>query len=353
MSTAGVQRKLDTTQGTKLSKLLLQHFSNCVVGQTKATTTLVDMLDSHLSGISDSKRPAGVALFLGPTGTGKTHVVETFAESLYGTKKACLRVDCAEFQHSHEIAKLIGSPPGYLGHRETHPALTQEALNQWHTPALSFSIVLFDEIEKASDALWDLLLGILDNATVTLGDNRKVDFSRAIIVMTSNLGAREMANRGIGFAELETEMSDARKEKVAISAAKAKFSPEFMNRIQHIVTFKTLTSEQIASVLDMSLLALEFRLYAASSPLGLPGKTPRFTLAVSPKAKKILIAEGFDPQYGARHLLRTVERRIQIPLARLLGSQQIQENDTVVVDEVGNEEFDFYAYAPPTFVRSS
>jgi ATP-dependent Clp protease ATP-binding subunit ClpA len=348
MSAAGAQRNLDTTQGTKLSKLLLQQFSNKVVGQTKATTTLIDMMEAHISGISNPTRPVGVALFLGPTGTGKTHVVETFAESLFGSKNACIRIDCAEFQHSHEIAKLIGSPPGYLGHRETKPALTQEALDKYHTASLKLSILLFDEIEKASDALWSLLLGILDNATITCGDNSKVNFSNTLIVMTSNLGARDMSKRGIGFADLDADMDDARKERVALSAAKSKFTPEFMNRIQHFITFKTLTSEQISGVLEMTLKDLEFRLALANNPLLKEHPIPRFTLAVSPKAKKTLIAEGFDPQYGARHLLRTVERRIQIPLSRLLGSQQIREGDTVIVDDTGGTEFDFFANSAPT-----
>src|ERR1035437_6901928 len=265
--TAGTQRKLDPNQNRLLTKLLMQQFCRKVVGQEKATQVLVDILENHRAGFGDKTRPIGNALFLGPTGTGKTHVVETFAESLFNTKKACIRIDCAEFQHSHEIAKLVGSPPGYLGHRETHPMLTQEALDQYHTDGLKLSILLLDEIEKSSDALWSLLLGILDKASLTLGDNRVVNFSKVIIVLTSNLGAREMANRGIGFLDLSEERDDVRREKIAISAAKAKFTPEFMNRIERVVVFKTLTPAQIEQVLEIELKQLEFRLFAASSPL--------------------------------------------------------------------------------------
>src|SRR5665213_140567 len=222
--TAGTQRKLDPNQPSLLSKLLVQQFSRKVIGQDKATQTLVDILENHRAGFLDKTRPIGNALFLGPTGTGKTHVVEAFAESLFGTKRACIRIDCAEFQHSHEIAKLLGSPPGYLGHRETHPALTQEALDQFHTSDLKFSVLLFDEIEKASDALWSLLLGILDKATLTLGDNRKVDFSNTIIIMTSNLGAREMSKKDIGFGGMDEEQDQVRLEQIALSAAKSKFT---------------------------------------------------------------------------------------------------------------------------------
>src|SRR5438132_173397 len=190
-----------------------------------------------LAGLNPPGRPVGNLLFLGPTGSGKTRVVESMAEALFGDSRACIKIDCAEFQHSHEIAKLIGSPPGYLGHRETHPLLTQEALNQWQTDKLKLSILLFDEIEKASDALWQLLLGILDKATLTLGDNRRVDLSQCIIIMTSNLGAGEMSNLvegGMGFAQKPTEVDETFDEKInrtATEAARRKFTPEFMHRI--------------------------------------------------------------------------------------------------------------------------
>src|SRR5271167_5229982 len=165
-----------------------------VVGQDRAIRQLARIYQVYLAGLSAPDRPLANLLLLGPTGSGKTRLVEAAAEALFGDARAVIKIDCAEFQHSHEIAKLIGSPPGYLGHRETHPLLSQEVLNQFHTETMKVSFVLFDEIEKASDALWNLLLGILDKATLTLGDNRKVDFSKAMIFMTSNLGASEMSS---------------------------------------------------------------------------------------------------------------------------------------------------------------
>src|ERR1700686_3851655 len=165
-----------------------------IVGQDEAIQQIIHIYQTHLAGMSSPGRPIGNLLFLGPTGSGKTRLVEATAESLVGDARAVIKIDCAELQHSHEIAKLIGSPPGYLGHRETHPLLSQEVLNQYPTEKVNLSFVLFDEIEKASDALWKLLLGVLDKATLTLGDNRRVDFSRALIFMTSNLGAAEMGN---------------------------------------------------------------------------------------------------------------------------------------------------------------
>src|SRR5665213_952201 len=171
---------------------LLDALQARVVGQSDALERIVDIYQTLLAGLSSRQRPLANFLFLGPTGSGKTHVVEVLAEALFRNPRSLIKIDCAEFQHSHEIAKLVGSPPGYLGHRETHPVLTQDALDQFQTPELPLSLVLFDEIEKASDALWNLLLGILDKATLTLGDNRKVDFSRAMIFLTSNSGGGEM-----------------------------------------------------------------------------------------------------------------------------------------------------------------
>jgi ATP-dependent Clp protease ATP-binding subunit ClpB len=340
----GTQRavKLDTSKTSTLSGLLSRQLANRIVGQEKGVEALLDMVEAHRAGFGEDSRPAGVGLFLGPTGTGKTHVVETLAQALFGDKKACLRIDCAEFQHSHEIAKLIGSPPGYLGHRETAPTLTQEALNQWHTPALKLSIVLFDEIEKASDALWNLLLGILDNATLTLGDNRKVFFNNTIVIMTSNLGAREMTAKGLGFNSKEEVVDHTRLEQIALSAAKSKFTPEFMNRLTNVVTFHTLTLEQVERMLDIELMALEGRVLDSSlkQTYGEPSKA--FKFSVSPKAKRVLLNEGYSKEYNARFMKRTINSRIQRPLAKLYNSGQIHFGDTIIIDDSGAPEFDFY-----------
>ena len=221
-----------------------------IVGQDEAVQAVVDLYQVFRAGLNSPGRPVGNLLFLGPTGAGKTRVVEATAEVLFGDPRAVIKVDCAEFQHSHEIAKLIGSPPGYLGHRETHPLITQEALAQYHTEKLKISFLLFDEIEKASDALWQLLLGILDKATLTLGDNRRVDLSQTMIFMTSNLGGgeiTELMTGGLGFApggraEIASVGLDEKVERTASEAAKRKFAPEFMNRIDKMVVFHPLRS---------------------------------------------------------------------------------------------------------------
>ena len=200
--------ELDCTRTGTGAAELANRLRTLVVGQDEAIQHIVRTYQTHVAGLSPADRPIGNFLFLGPTGSGKTRLVEATAECLLGDRHAVVKIDCAEFQHSQEIAKLIGSPPGYLGHRETHALLSQEALNRFHTETVKVSLVLFDEIEKASDALWNLLLGVLDKATLTLGDNHRVDFSQAMIFMTSNLGATEMNSMlrpKLGFASRETE----------------------------------------------------------------------------------------------------------------------------------------------------
>src|ERR1700686_1317339 len=230
-----------------------------IVGQEEGVHALVDLYQVFRAGLNPPGRPVGNLLFLGPTGSGKTRVLEAMSETLFGDARACIKIDCAEFQHSHEIAKLIGSPPGYLGHRETHPLLTQEALNQWFTEKLKLSILLFDEIEKASDSLWQLLLGILDKATLTLGDNRRVDLSQTMIFLTSNLGGgeiTELMTGGMGFTQPADRLEDKLDVKVgrtAEAAAKKKFSPEFMNRLDKVVVFHPLRHEQLEQILEIEL----------------------------------------------------------------------------------------------------
>src|SRR5689334_9894295 len=302
-----------------------------IVGQDQAVEKVAEIYQMFLAGLNPPGRPVGNLLFLGPTGSGKTRVVEAMAESLFGDARACIKIDCAEFQHSHEIAKLIGSPPGYLGHRETHPLLTQEALNQWHTDKLKLSILLFDEIEKASDSLWQLLLGILDKATLTLGDNRRVDLSQCIIIMTSNLGAGEMTglvDGGMGFATRTTEVDAALDDKIsrtAVDAARRKFTPEFMNRIDKAVVFKTLRPEHLQQILEIELGMVQQRILMAAG-------ANQFVFTCTPKVKTLLLHEGTDPKYGARHLKRSIEKNLVFPLANLVATGQVKLGDFVRVD---------------------
>lgn len=282
--------------------------------------------------MTNAARPLGTMLFLGPTGSGKTHVVEAAAEILFGDRNAVIKIDCAEFQHSHEIAKLIGSPPGYLGHRETTPLLTQESLEKNHTERDPFTLVLFDEIEKASDSLWQLLLGVLDKATLTLGDNRKVDFSQTMIFMTSNLGAKEMSELitgAIGFApakrgRMGDDDLDQKIYRTASEAAKRKFSPEFMNRIDKVVVFRSLKHQQLCEILDLELTGIQQRVDESASE--------RFTFSLTNEAREFLLSEGIEYRYGARHLKRAIERFLVNPLANLSATGQVRLGDLVVID---------------------
>jgi ATP-dependent Clp protease ATP-binding subunit ClpB len=305
-----------------------------IVGQDAAIDKVVEIYQMFLASLNAPGRPLGNLLFLGPTGSGKTRVVEAMAEALFGDPRAVIKIDCAEFQHSHEIAKLIGSPPGYLGHRETHPLLTQEALNQWHTEKRKLTLLLFDEIEKASDALWQLLLGILDKATLTLGDNRRVDLSQCLIVMTSNLGAGEMNDiltGGLGFAKsknsekvVDTRL-DEKITRTAQEAARRKFSPEFMNRIDKMVVFKTLKPEHLEHILEIELGMVQQRILQATG-------NQQFVFSCTAPVKKFLLSEGTDPKYGARHLKRSIEKNIVFPLANLVATGQIKLGDFIRID---------------------
>jgi len=323
--------RLDPTVQGEESREFEARLRAKIVGQDEAVQAVVDLYRVFRAGLQAPGHPVGNLLFLGPTGTGKTRIVEVAAEVLFGDPRGVIKVDCAEFQHSHEIAKLVGSPPGYLGHRETRPVITQEALARYHTDKLKISFLLFDEIEKASDALWQLLLGILDKATLTLGDNQRVDLSQAMIFMTSNLGGgeiTELMTGGMGFAAAmalgEKPRLDQKVERMASEAARRKFAPEFMNRIDKTVVFRPLRREQLERILEIELTIVQQRL----------SETPRghFLFRATRAAKDFLLREGTDLKYGARHLKRTIERHLVCPLASLLATDQVTTGETISVD---------------------
>jgi len=338
---AEMERQKDLTETVLLNpeqkgpraKEFEQKLSHRIVGQERAVRRMSGLYQIFLAGMNAPDRPVGTMLFLGPTGSGKTRVVEAAAEVLFGDRNAVIKIDCAEFQHSHEIAKLIGSPPGYLGHRETHPLLTQMNLDRYHTEDTRLSLVLFDEIEKASDELWQLLLGILDKATLTLGDNQRVDFSRTIVIMTSNLGAREMSelvSGGIGFARAKDPMNSYEPElnqkiyRTALEAARRTFSPEFMNRIDKIVVFRSLEEHHLREILDLELHAVQERIMTSART--------KFLFHCSDRVKELLLKEGIDFRYGARHLKRAIEKFVVFPLSNLVATEQVRFGDLVFVD---------------------
>jgi ATP-dependent Clp protease ATP-binding subunit ClpB len=333
-------RALDARRRSSVACHFEEALREKIVGQEEAVQALVDLYQVFCAGLQSPGRPIGNLLFLGPTGSGKTRIVEAAAEILFGDSRAVIKVDCAEFQHSQEIAKLIGSPPGYLGHRETHPLITQEALAASHREHLKLSFLLFDEIEKASDALWQLLLGMLDKATLTLGDNRKVDLSQTVIFLTSNLGGSQIADLmqgGMGFVQPTDKLTTGLHEKVertAVEAARRKFSPEFMNRLDKVVVFHPLKREELNDVLEIELERVQQRVLDCA---------PRsFLFRVTSEGREFLLQEGTDQRYGARHLKRAIERYVVCPLSRLLATAQVQQGDVLLIDRhPGDEELAF------------
>src|SRR5246500_1100856 len=326
----GLSAALDSKKRSSTACHFEEALREKIVGQEEAVQALADLYQVFCAGLHSPGRPVGNLLFLGPTGSGKTRIVEAAAEILFGDSRAVIKVDCAEFQHSHEIAKLIGSPPGYLGHRETHPLITQEALAASHRDHMKLSFLLFDEIEKASDALWQLLLGMLDKATLTLGDNRRVDLSQTVIFLTSNLGSGQIADLrlgGMGFIQPKDKATTGLHEKVqrtALEAARRNFSPEFMNRLDKVVVFHPLKHEELDEGLEIELGNVQKRV--------LDTATRPFLFRVTEEGRAFLLQEGTDQRYGARHLKRAIERYVVYPIARLLATAQVHEGDVLVID---------------------
>jgi len=333
-----LRTRLDARQTGDEAERLRADLHKRIIGQDEPIAQIVNVYQTYLAGMNSPSRPVGNFLFLGPTGTGKTRLVESIAESLVGDSRAMIKVDCAEFQHSHEIAKLVGSPPGYLGHRETHPLLSQEVLEQYHTEKVKLSFILFDEIEKASDSLWNLLLGVLDKATLTLGDTRRVDFSATMIFMTSNLGAAEMnsilrPNLGFATSDIERErqagnLDENTADKISrsgVEAARRKFTPEFMNRLDKVLVFRPLGQTELRKILNLELNLLQQRIFGTAT-------TTPFFFALSSPAKDFLLREGTDLKYGARHLKRAIDRELVNPLSNLIASGQVRGGDLVSVE---------------------
>lgn len=305
-----------------------------VIGQDHVAPEILPFVDLYRVGLSSEGRPAGVFLLLGPTGTGKTHTVESIAELIHGSRRNVLRIDCGEYQMEHEVAKLIGAPPGYLGHRETQPVLTQVKLNQVMSDRANLAIVLFDEIEKAAPSLQRILLGILDRGILRLGDNTPVNFERTLIFFTSNLGAEAMqkeaaAPLGLGrFVDAGPAADPARH---SLSAAARAFSPEFLNRIDRQIVYNFLHDPELEKILDLELQNIDLhfqRRLGSNAPHG---------IVVTPPARKLILGDGYDPRYGARHIKRSIHQRILFPLAKLLKVRPYLGDSNLVVSDHNGE----------------
>ncbi len=336
MRTSPQSVRLKRPARSEESNGLAAQLDSLLVGQPEAIETIIPYIQMHQAGLAPEGRPIGVVLLLGPTGTGKTRTVEALAEVLHGSSKNLLRVDCSEFQMEHEIAKLIGAPPGYLGHRETQPMLTQAKVNGVASEHSDISLVLFDEIEKAAGSMTRLLLGILDKATLRLGDNATVNFERTLIFLTSNLGAKSiqrLINPDFGFEGMLPlhPLEDTSKiQSVGLSAVRKKFSPEFVNRIDSVITYKPLDRDACELILDHIFTSFA-RLI--QSRLGLRG----FRLQCTAAGRNLLLDTGVSVEYGARELKRTVQRNFIQPVAALVAQGQVPAGSAVILDAQGGE----------------
>jgi len=316
-----------------------------IVGQPSAVGAIVPYVQMYQAGLAPEGRPAGVFLLMGPSGTGKTKTVEALAGALHGSEKNILKVDCGEFQMEHEVAKLIGAPPGYLGHRETQPMLTQAKLNGLTSDRSSLAIVLFDEIEKAAPSMTRLLLGVLDKATLRLGDNNVVNFERSLIFMTSNLGAKEMMreiNPDFGFQAMTgTHSGDVSRklESIGMHAMRRRFSPEFINRIDVVVTYQPLDKDSLGAILDHQLTELQSHI---DTRLG----ARAFNLEISAAAEEFLLARGTSSQYGARELKRTIHRKLTQPIAAMVADSKAGPGGTLHVDLAPEEDRLAFQFVP-------
>ena len=336
-SESGVEKPTKNSQGRSRKQTadpvadLTAVLSQKVVGQPAATRVIVPYIQMFQAGLAPEGRPVGVFLLLGPTGTGKTKTIEALAEVLHGSEKNLLKIDCGEFQMEHEVAKLIGAPPGYLGHRETQPMLTQQKLNSVTSEKCSLSLVLFDEIEKAAPSMTRLLLGVLDKGILRLGDNTQVNFEKSLVFLTSNLGAREMMkeiNPDFGFQSAQpaarTDLT-SKLQNIALVAVRKRFSPEFVNRIDCIITYQPLTAESLAAILDIQITDLQSHV---NTRLG----NRSFTLDVPFETRQFLLQKGTSAEFGARELNRTIHRFLTQPLATLVATNQINAGARVRVD---------------------
>src|SRR5580658_8359530 len=306
--------------------------SSKVVGQPNVINVIVPYVEMFQAGLAPENRPIGVFLLLGPTGTGKTRTVEALAEALHGSSRNVLKIDCGEFQMEHEVAKLIGAPPGYLGHRETQPMLSQQKLTSVTSDNCGLSLVLFDEIEKAAPSLTRLLLGVLDRGILRLGDNSIVNFEKSLVFLTSNLGAKEMMreiNPDFGFqsagpAGTREELGN-KLQGIAVVAVRKKFSPEFINRIDHVITYRPLDAESFSAITDHEIASLQSHV---NTRLG----TRCFAIEVPFETRQWLIEHGTSAEYGARELKRTIHKNLTQPLATLVAKNLIDAGSRVRVE---------------------
>ncbi|MEX2080544.1 MAG: AAA family ATPase, partial [Dehalococcoidia bacterium] len=311
--------RLEETEGDKLLRME-EGLHQRVIGQDEAIVALSDAIRRARAGLKDPRRPIGSFIFLGPTGVGKTELAKTLAEYLFDDQDALLRMDMSEFQERHSVSRLIGSPPGYVGYDEGG-GLTEAVRRR------PYQVILFDEIEKAHPDVFNTLLQLLDDGRLTDGHGRTVDFRNTVIIMTSNLGTGAQERATLGFTRRTGDPSEHEKLKETVETAlREHFRPEFLNRIDEVIIFEPLTRTELERIID--LLAEEVRQRMADR---------RIDFELTPAAKAELVREGYDPQFGARPLRRTIQRRVENELARRVLAGDFSEGQAVVVDFAGGD----------------
>ena len=325
-----ILRYVDVDQETEGSQSVRSALEGSIIGQSEAVNFFVGLIEKYEARLFDTKKPIGSVLFTGPTGVGKTRLVESFCESLVGVAKfMMIKVDCGEYQHSHEISKLIGSPPGYLGHRETPPLLNKDRIKMLSADSKwPFAVLLFDEIEKASDSLWHILLSVLDKGELTTGNNEHVDLTHTVICMTSNVGSQQMSAAlglgGLGFQGIQEGVNNEKIKHIGEEAAKRKFTTEFINRLDAVVACHALTKEEISRILVKELEYLQKEIWLKCTPV--------VAFKVSPAAQAALLEEGYDPKYNARNIKRAIDKNLRLPLARVVAAKAIKPNEGMLID---------------------
>lgn len=336
---------LDPSLVSEDSLRLKESLDRRIIGQDRAVQQIIKVFEKFKSGINDPTKPLATLLLLGPTGVGKSEIIHVLADIIFGTRDAVTRVDCSEFSHSHEVSKLLGSPPGYVGHSEKSGVrLTQKKLDKWQREGSpKFNILLLDEVEKAHPEFFSLMLGVFDRGKLTLGDGDEVDLTQTLIVMTSNLGSRDtekiVKQSGLGFqAESDREDIDQEIYEASKKAAKFFFRPEFINRIDRTIVFRSLSPASLQKILSLELTKVQKRIL--NSPI-------KFAFRISNPAKKFLLQEGTSDAYGARELKRAVEKHVSEPLASLMGSEQVTQQDCVIISYDGADELKFEKVTDP------
>jgi ATP-dependent Clp protease ATP-binding subunit ClpA len=284
------------------------------VGQDEAVRLVSNAILRNRAGLSDPNRPIGSFIFLGPTGVGKTELVRALAQYLFDDDRAMIRVDMSEYMERHAVARMIGSPPGYVGYDEGGQ-LSEQVRRR------PYSVVLFDEIEKAHPEVFNVLLQILDDGRLTDGQGRTVSFKNTVVVMTSNVGTGFVEKASIGFSVHAKDSKNDDTRRRLLEALRHQFRPEFLNRVDDIIVFNTLSREHLTQIVNIQI-----------ENVGKLLKDRKVKLEVTEAARDLIISEGYDPQFGARPMRRAVQRLIQDPLALKLINGEFLEGDTILVD---------------------